>query len=220
MQSPNNDINFFVNQHMSQSFDSDVYNNLYHTISGGISICFLIKNQECINMSNFGTKSFTMMVVYAGACKTRNNMIQLLENKVNHVLVYNIREINMLNNLGMRYFIKVKLYPKSIGVNSEQIIALTKSKDLTNFAGLYFLISKKDISITDQTDDQLYQTINNNIMGILKSVSIRLEKNNIRPICKIDFADSIDCLPNIKFLDFKISIYNQLVNTNMNWHIV
>ena len=144
-------------------------------------IVFHSKYDECINMRNKYRNS-DIIIVYTGLYKTHSSLSDLIENGIDTVVIYNIREIQMMETIGIKYILKIKLNIYDIGIHKSFIPDISKSS-LKNIDGLWLVFSHQwfieNINIQDITSDSTsYKLINKKIKSEIYEIINYFLNNN------------------------------------------
>lgn len=180
---------------------------------------YIFKNvSECIKikMNQMGDHRTHNIIAYGGLCKVRSNIEEMLNNQIDHVIVYNVREINMLNDMKMNYIIKVKCDTYDIGIKQDDFINLLNNSEhaLTYLKGIYISISKKNLIDRFLQDNKtitlsnIHKSIYDEIVKVVNSV---YNNNIFLNVIKIDIMND-----NNDSNDTWNSYYNQNQNKNRN----
>jgi hypothetical protein len=138
---------------------NDIFSSSYNK-----NIVFYSKYEECINMRR-KYRDTNVIIVYTGLYKTLASILDLIENKINTVVIYNIREIRMLENIDIKYILKIKLNTYDIGIHKSYIPDITNST-LKNLNGLWISFSQQWFN-----DNNLY---NNGSYEIIKKIKFEI----------------------------------------------
>lgn len=183
----------------------------------GMKIGFHKKCDACISFSRSNDPE-SSIAVYTGFCKTKSNIEDMMENNVDHVLVYNHREINMLDTLGTKYLLKIKLHSQDIGIHISNLQDVL-NYNLTNLVGIYLPLTKSTIRdsflsknrFVGEYSVELFGNMRNVVFGLLnslhdKGVDLRIMAIDIRGY------DNEPDNENESNVMFKLSVYNYIKN--------
>lgn len=111
------------------------------------------------------------ILVYSGLCKTKINMDYVLNNDINHVLVYNMREIPMMENMNINYLIKLKCDSNDIGFDYSKLNKIINNKPISNkLIGFYLCVKKNLISNVEEYSFLMFNEIRNKILSLLNNI--------------------------------------------------
>ncbi len=175
---------------------------------------------ECIKFLS-SVADANAIIAYGGLCKTRTNIEELHNNNIDHVIVYNIREINMLNDLGMKYIIKVKCDINDIGIKDDEFVDIlnNNSCNLLNLKGVYISISKKYILEMNEfyQNGKINEVIYADVIKIINS----LYNNNVfLDIIKIDINNDVHLSLQGDDQQLKNQLHNYIKTINITSHII
>jgi phosphotransferase system IIB component len=136
--------------------------------NGGMIFCST--HDECINMRQ---KFKDSNIIYTGLYKTLASISGLIENGVNTVAIYNKREIQMLENIGIKYILKIKLNAYDIGIHKHDISDISKFP-LNNIDGIWLVFSKQWFDENINSHDNIYSHDNTSCKLIIKKIKFEI----------------------------------------------
>lgn len=194
---------------------------VYQRMANGQKIILLSKNEECLNTS-MHCKGMNLVIIYTGLCKTRSSIMDLTSQGINNVIVYNPREISMMENLDVKYLLKIKLNSIDIGIQFTHVKGISE-RPLKNLNGMWLTLSKKwfieNMSSRtprkiDEYSHAVYKEMSSTVISIIDDF-VR-NKQQLKFVI-LDIKDVFDqnANHNQSNVAFKISIYNYILNAGI-----
>lgn len=195
--------------------------HVYQRMSHGQKIMLLSKHEECLNTNKY-CKGMNIVIIYTGLCKTRASISDLMSHGINNVVVYNPREISMMQNLIVGYLLKIKLSPMDIGIHYTFIKGITE-RPMSNLNGIWMTLSKKwfieNMSSrtprkVDEFSHAVYKEMTSTVIPIIDEF---LRNKHQLKFVILDIRDAMDqdANNNQSNVAFKISIYNYILNAGV-----
>lgn len=196
--------------------------NIYHQMGNGKKIIMISKYDECLNTIKY-CKGMNIVIIYTGLCKTKLALSELMINNIDKVVVHNEREIPMLESMGIKYLLKIKLNFWDIGIHNSNIKTIA-TKQMHNFYGIVITLSKKIIiknmvQRTRGTVDEYSNAVYREMSGIVTSIIDTFLVHGYRlKLLIIDVKDIMDQDANCNQSNvaFKVSMYNYILNAGIN----
>lgn len=212
--------------------------NIVNNMTNGIQLNLYDKRQDCIDCSRTHNNNYDYcnstnyntniengdtiednLIVYSGFCKTKSNLMEMQNNGINHVIVYNPREINMLNQINIQYIVKIKTNSNDIGIHINSLVNILEC-NLNNLIGIYIEISKSSVADhvyyetgtkVDEYNNIMYQKMSSMIVDTLQQILPKAPNFRLIKIDIISYNDTLDN-DNESNIMFKYSIYNYVHN--------
>lgn len=213
-------VNMYNNRYTNSSVLLIDIDQTYKMMTHGRDVYMCQRNEGCLNIKRpeIGRSN---LIVYTGLCKKRENIRFLLSQGVECTVVYNIREIKMLNDEGMKYILKIKLTDLDIGIHIDtldNILCQIQFSRPENFCGFYITVNKKWFTEyvrkkylidDDQYSSEVFKEIS---MKITDIVDIIRSKDLPLHLVVLDITDinGVNDNTNASNVMLKLSVHNYI----------